>query len=146
MDERGQPVEGCARQEAGRLLRYCGVNAGVHKPQRMYNLTVEGAHTFFVGDGGWLVHNCPAGAGGVGRSLDDILASDDLFMQWANREHPANRLLSAADAQKVWDKFKQLGFNPRRDEGHIRGRYCKGPHINVPGTGIHIPVDSGWRP
>ncbi|MBI4493717.1 MAG: hypothetical protein HY690_13075, partial [Chloroflexi bacterium] len=28
-----------------------------HQPQRMYNLTVEGAHTFFVGDGQWLVHN-----------------------------------------------------------------------------------------
>ncbi len=27
-------------------------------PQRMYNLTVEDAHTFFVGDGQWLVHNC----------------------------------------------------------------------------------------
>jgi len=25
--------------------------------QRMYNLTVEDAHTFFVGDGDWLVHN-----------------------------------------------------------------------------------------
>ncbi|MBI4492852.1 MAG: hypothetical protein HY690_08685, partial [Chloroflexi bacterium] len=28
-----------------------------HQPQRMYNLTVAGAHTFFVGDGQWLVHN-----------------------------------------------------------------------------------------
>jgi hypothetical protein len=24
----------------------------------MYNLTVDEAHTFFVGDGQWLVHNC----------------------------------------------------------------------------------------
>ncbi|MCU0497868.1 MAG: hypothetical protein MUF87_10995 [Anaerolineae bacterium] len=24
----------------------------------MYNLTVDEAHTFFVGDGAWLVHNC----------------------------------------------------------------------------------------
>lgn len=24
----------------------------------MYNLTVDEAHTFFVGDGDWLVHNC----------------------------------------------------------------------------------------
>jgi hypothetical protein len=30
-------------------------------PDRMYDLTVDVAHTFFVGDGGWLVHNrnCP---------------------------------------------------------------------------------------
>jgi RHS repeat-associated protein len=26
--------------------------------QRMYNLTVDEAHTFFVGEGKWLVHNC----------------------------------------------------------------------------------------
>jgi hypothetical protein len=30
----------------------------------MYNLTVDEAHTFFVGDGQWLVHNCPAAGGG----------------------------------------------------------------------------------
>ncbi len=30
----------------------------VERPQRMYNLTVQDAHTFYVGDGQWLVHNC----------------------------------------------------------------------------------------
>ena len=29
----------------------------VQQPQVMYNLTVAEAHTFFVGDGQWLVHN-----------------------------------------------------------------------------------------
>ena len=29
--------------------------------QPMYNLTVATAHTFFVGDDGWLVHNCGGG-------------------------------------------------------------------------------------
>jgi YD repeat-containing protein len=29
----------------------------LEKPQEMYNLTVDKAHTFFVGDGKWLVHN-----------------------------------------------------------------------------------------
>jgi hypothetical protein len=29
----------------------------VYRPQGMYNLTVEGAHTYFVGDEQWLVHN-----------------------------------------------------------------------------------------
>lgn len=29
----------------------------VDAPQPMYNLTVDEAHTFFVGDGQWLVHN-----------------------------------------------------------------------------------------
>jgi hypothetical protein len=29
----------------------------VHQSQSMYNLTVADAHTYFVGDGQWLVHN-----------------------------------------------------------------------------------------
>ena len=29
----------------------------IAKSQVMYNLTIEGAHTFFVGNGQWLVHN-----------------------------------------------------------------------------------------
>ncbi len=29
----------------------------VHKTQEMYNLTVDTAHTFYVGEGQWLVHN-----------------------------------------------------------------------------------------
>jgi hypothetical protein len=31
--------------------------AHTYEPQVMYNLTVDTAHTFFVGDGAWLVHN-----------------------------------------------------------------------------------------
>jgi len=31
----------------------------VAAPQAMYDLTVADAHTFFVGQGQWLVHNCP---------------------------------------------------------------------------------------
>lgn len=29
-----------------------------YQPQYMYNLTVDIAHTYFVGNGEWLVHNC----------------------------------------------------------------------------------------
>ncbi len=29
----------------------------LEKPEEMYNLTVDEAHTYFVGDGKWLVHN-----------------------------------------------------------------------------------------
>jgi hypothetical protein len=31
--------------------------ASVQQPRAMYNLTVDQVHTFFVGDGQWLVHN-----------------------------------------------------------------------------------------
>ena len=29
----------------------------VHQPEWMYNFSVDTAHTYFVGDGQWLVHN-----------------------------------------------------------------------------------------
>ena len=39
--------------------------------QEMYNLTVDEAHTFFVGDGQWLVHNCADASGVHLYSQDD---------------------------------------------------------------------------
>ena len=38
----------------------------------MYNLTVDTAHTFFVGDGQWLVHNCPDGIRGAPVGKGDL--------------------------------------------------------------------------
>jgi hypothetical protein len=43
----------------------------VHKTQEIYNLTVATAHTFFVGDGQWLVHNACPGRGG--RHKNDLV-------------------------------------------------------------------------
>jgi Pretoxin HINT domain len=34
-------------------------------PASMWDLTVDGAHSFFVGSGAVLVHNCPGGGGGA---------------------------------------------------------------------------------
>jgi len=44
------------RQAAGGFGVVDSVRAALY-PQRMYNLIVEGAHTYFVGQGKWLVHN-----------------------------------------------------------------------------------------
>jgi hypothetical protein len=39
------------------------------RTQPMYNLTVEGAHTFFVGEKQWLVHNAPCGGSFAERNI-----------------------------------------------------------------------------
>ena len=51
--------------QAGDLVRQADGSYGmveattfVYQPQPMYNLTVAAAHTYFVGEGQWLVHNC----------------------------------------------------------------------------------------
>jgi hypothetical protein len=56
----------------------------VEKSQPMYNLTVEKAHTYFVGDGQWLVHNaCPKPSeiwslesGKRGRKIDEMFGAN----------------------------------------------------------------------
>ena len=55
-------------------------------PQPMYNLTVDQAHTFFVGEGAWLVHNAggcinPKNAKVIGSSLGTINPKSVHFTQ-----------------------------------------------------------------
>ncbi|MCC6497490.1 MAG: hypothetical protein IT193_14655, partial [Propionibacteriaceae bacterium] len=46
------------------------------QPQVMYNLTVDAAHTFFVGDDAWLVHNTGGrGTALSGRQAEQIVAA-----------------------------------------------------------------------
>ena len=54
----------------------------VHQPQVMYNLTVAGAHTYFVGEQQWLVHNdCDraALASNLGSQVGDDLQAHHLI-------------------------------------------------------------------
>lgn len=80
-----------------------------------------------------------------GRGLDDILNDPDTFNRYIKSSFNPNDPISPSDAQKIWDKMKDLGYEPRLDEGHARGIWS-GPHINVPGTSIHIPVSDGFHP
>jgi len=61
--------------------------------QVMYNLTVATAHTFFVGEGGWLVHNTCWG-------VDTLLDSDDML-----------RSIWGDTADEIGDKFRDAGYD-----------------------------------
>jgi len=62
----------------------------VVQPQRMYNLTVADAHTFFVGDGEWLVHNCGSIVTGTYKELRSAGLKDahHIFQDAAMRDIP----------------------------------------------------------
>jgi hypothetical protein len=60
----------------------------VDQPQPMYNLTVDTAHTFFVGEGQWLVHNVCRWLSGADRS------TRSLGVDLADRAKNYYRLLS----------------------------------------------------
>lgn len=79
------------------------------------------------------------------RALDAILSNPELFKRFINHKFPANNPYSAADAAKIWQKLVEMGMNPRLDPAQGYGAW-RGPHINVPGTSIHIPVASAFRP
>jgi RHS repeat-associated protein len=81
----------------------------------------------------------------VGRGLDDILKESETFNRFLRRKHPVNQPYSVEDSKKIWDKIKESGLNPIIDQGHST-RQWSGPHINVRGTSIHIPVDPRFKP
>jgi filamentous hemagglutinin len=56
----------------------------VTQPQRMYNFTVAAAHTYFVGDGQWLVHNC-------GTLIESGKIEDFLFGRASGNAHNVAR-------------------------------------------------------
>jgi hypothetical protein len=62
------------------------------RPQVMYNLTVAVAHTFFVGDGQWLVHNakCPIKLGGRYKNLK-VNPGEEIHHMPANSISPLSR-------------------------------------------------------
>jgi hypothetical protein len=59
----------------------------------MYNLTVAQAHTFFVGDGQWLVHNCGGSTTKLGGRYDEMKVNqnEEIHHMPANSVSPLSR-------------------------------------------------------
>lgn len=142
----------------------------VQKTQEMYNLYVDTAHTFFVGDGQWLVHNC----GGqnklytVYRSVkDNVTEYVGITTDFARRkaEHfnagrivdeiPGLQNLSKFDARSIEQtlinkfKFKDLGdalsninnsISPRRVQYYNRA-LNRGKEL----LDTIVPIWSKWK-
>ena len=79
------------------------------------------------------------------RGLGDILDNPSIFDKWLKHRFPSDKPFSGADSKLIWDKLVASGRKPRLDAGHP-GTQWPGPHINIPGTSIHIPVDPGFAP
>jgi hypothetical protein len=89
-----------------------------HAPAQMYDLTVDVAHTFFVGDAGWLVHNC----GPSSRALA------------ANMESAGSPRSAGSAAHHI-----VAGASPRAAEARsVLGRH--GIDINDAANGVWLPA------
>ncbi len=84
------------------------VEASVTWPEArwMYNLTVATAHTYFVGEGQWLVHNASCSVKGA--RVQANRQQGDLF-----RDQIAKEFENAGYGVKT-EVVKETGFGPRR--------------------------------
>lgn len=74
----------------------------VQAPQRMYNLTVDEAHTFYVGDGRWLVHN-------TGPKICIHGGKQGKHIPGHNNFQPGKSELTHPDPQGLLDRFAGTG-------------------------------------
>jgi plasmid stabilization system protein ParE len=108
------------------------------RPAIMYNLTVEVAHTFFVGEGEWLVHNtgCRLRDPGTGRFVSD--PSRPAVARSTGRQGGQARLRELADDPRqprhvrgwIQNEMRHVATGNRRiirrpighDLAHVRGK------------------------
>ena len=77
-------------------------------PDQMYDLTVAEAHTFFVGDGGWLVHNAdPCKLPKRGKSHGNSLDNDRPNILYKMRDAQSGRLLKYGVTSNIKRRYTQ---------------------------------------
>jgi len=87
--------------------------------QEMYNLTVDEAHTFFVGDGQWLVHNSNC-------RLYDPLNDKAALMDFANR---AKAYSEGRGLSPLYDDWQAI-VNDGLDEGEELYMFTRNGQVN----------------
>ncbi|MFN8444518.1 MAG: polymorphic toxin-type HINT domain-containing protein [Caldilineaceae bacterium] len=113
--------------------------------QQMYNVTVDQAHTFFVGRGQWLVHNC----GGIGKAGDFILSHG------LSGDSATKSIIKLADEMKVngfgnLDPIKIIEHNGQKIvvDGHHRLAAARLAKVDVPYEVVDeawIITNTGWK-
>ena len=114
------------------------------RPQMMYNMTVATAHTYFVGDGQWLVHNACI-------KFDDIRQVQSKFSNHATDFGIVGNW-STVNGQKFQEALSShvYGVNTMRITGTHRNTK-KVLHYFDPVTRLNVMTDldgnfiSGWR-
>jgi len=92
----------------------------LHIPTEMFDLTVENAHTFFIGEGQWLVHNCPIGSSGGSRASKSFTPKGKKDVIEANRK--ANGGVTKCEncgVETVPSQKSQQGVTPPTNETQV---------------------------
>jgi hypothetical protein len=105
-------------------------------PAQMYDLTVDVAHTFFVGDAGWLVHNCDLihpGKQGKHQPDHPNFRSDRSVLTHGDPQALLNRGNGKGTPIPGTGKFDAPGSRERFDFGETIGVYVN-EHVRRPTT------------
>lgn len=111
----------------------------------MYNFTVATAHTYFVGDGQWLVHNsCPVSMDeAIGQAGDFVGDSGFLEMTGKGTNYQFRSVITNAQGDTII-RVGRLDVNMA--DGHVMQA---GTHLNlqewvngVETQNLHIPIDA----
>ncbi|WP_425147461.1 polymorphic toxin-type HINT domain-containing protein [Deinococcus sp.] len=113
----------------------------VQQTQQMYNLTVDTAHTFYVGDNGWLVHN--AGSGGCPALIGDKWSKAAVDARIAADRAYYLRLTSPNQINKAIQGGKAPPGLMRVDTPKIPGEqlhihFSDDSALNIDGTWKHL--------
>jgi len=109
----------------------------INDSQLMYNLTVVAAHTFFVGDGQWLVHNTCGGKVANGHAYNLHVIDRGEFPEINNRQEFADLIddiIQRPDENKAltggrhayWKDDTVVITNPRDPDGGTAFRPTRG--------------------
>lgn len=111
----------------------------------MYNITVDVAYTYFVGEEQWLVHNeCKPYK--ITGQLAVIWGDSRLFKNWLKNTESLARidnLLNTDEAMQIIENARKLGIEPDFYEKGLKGLETRGnwagiPHFKIGST--HIPI------
>jgi hypothetical protein len=119
-------------------------------PSDMYDLTVESAHSFFVGSGGLLVHNKKSPcSGGPPISMDEAVSrgtshvNSDAIMETTPRGNYQFRSTETMPDGSIQTRLSRFDINP--SSTHVQR---KGPHLNLEvqvngrqTQNLHFPID-----
>ncbi len=131
----GKNWVGAGHLESGDKIRTADGSSGivlsvvnVVQPRVMFNLEVDGNHDFFVGENGWLVHNCPDGDTIAqiftgrkkqleqlvnGNKIDEFKPNGQISQHSINDDEVKNLISNTFPDARIsdWQKVYQDGFD-----------------------------------
>jgi hypothetical protein len=112
----------------------------IHNSQLMYNLTVAAAHTYFVGEGQWLVHNtCKwLGSGTVPRFGEDLANLADNIHSQVGQFWP--RRNSTTAVSEVNGRIYVSSFGDARAVDELKALADQRGYTFVPNNGEHAEI------